>query len=162
MGKKIIDSASNIMYLVKPQVEKFKAEHPDETVIIAAASKARKMNNESGIGLGLGWATSRRAALILTENAFYCRDWVIPISKLKYAEIVSIPSIFGYTALVMKLADNEGNHYQFGLNNANLWLSQNVVSFKRTEPNKYYSWYILAARIFLLLAFIFWLIQLVN
>jgi hypothetical protein len=167
MSKHPLNSVSDTIFLdslqlVSPQVKKFKSEHPDETVIMAAATKARKMNSEHGISVGIGWAFARRGALILTEEAFYCGNWVIPISKLKYAEIATIPSILGYKGLLMKLADNNGNHFQFSLNNADLWLSQDIVSFKRTEPSKYYSLYIWGVRLALMVFFIYSLSQFVN
>jgi hypothetical protein len=162
MSKNIINQTTDTIYGVGSVVKKFEAEHPDETVIMAAATKAQKMDSESTVRMGVGWAFSRRGTLILTETAFYCRDWVIPIDKLKYAEIAQITSVFGAKAAVIKLADNTGYHYQFGLNDADAWLNQNIVSFKQQEVSQYYRIYIWAARLVLIAFAIYWIFNLVN
>lgn len=153
--KNILGRASDTMLNVQGTVDRIKKEYPDEIIIVGAATKARRTDDENNIGPGLGWATARRAALVLTDRAFYCGNWIMPLDKLKYTEYTHAPSIFGFKSIVMKIADNDGNHYQFGVNDMKHWLQQDVVKFKQTEPVAWYITYVWIVRIALLSLIIF-------
>ena len=58
----------NALYLVPVQVNKFKKLHPDVEVLIADATKARKVNSNEIAQYEVGWATARRGVLILTNK----------------------------------------------------------------------------------------------
>src|SRR5690606_26079041 len=95
----------------------------------------------------------------LTERAFYCGDWEIPINKLKYAEYVAIPSVFGMKSIVIKIADNDGNHYQFSVKDIDEWRQQEVVKFKKGELVSWFPIYIWATRLLLLVLLIYGLLS---
>lgn len=159
--KDSINQVSDTVYRVQATEDKFKLEHPDETIVIATATKARRTADEKTVSAGLGWATARRGSLILTERAFYCGNWEIPLDKLKYAEYVVIPTISGIKSIVIKIADNDGNHYQFGVSNMDKWFQQDIVKFKKGELVSWYPYYIWGVRIFVISLLIYYLYLLI-
>jgi hypothetical protein len=157
-----VDKTRDKLYGISSGIEEFKSKHPDEDVIVASGTTGRKMNEEENFSLSLSWLSSRRAALILSKTALYCQDWVIPLDKLKYAEITILPTVFTAKVLIIKVADSSGNHYQFGVNDVEDWLAQDVISFKRQKVSLAYSIYNWSLRFLLIGTVILWLSIILN
>lgn len=151
MINKILKIISDVFYLVPLALYRFRKSYPNEIIHAYGATKAHRTDSEQEIS-GSGWAFSRRGTLILTDERLLCGDWVIPVDKVKYAEA----TYFG-AAIILKVADNSGNHYQFGLQKDPAWIEQPVIPIKITdEPVKYsiyvkilryvvYAWLLFAA-----------------
>jgi hypothetical protein len=115
----------NAFYLVPLQVIKFRIQHPEEEVIIADGTKARKVKSNQETQYGIGWVTARRGVLILTSNNLRCGDWVIPISAIQEATLLSI-----FDGFLLKISTKDGDHYQFGIQHNPAWESQKVIPLK--------------------------------
>ena len=122
----------NAMYNVGGAVRRFMEQHPDEQILAAGASKARRMPEEKEVAYGAGWIVARRAPVILSDQRLMCGDWDILLAKIKYAEMMTLSGLFS-KSLVIKVADDSGNHYQFGVQYDPAWLEQNALSFKQVE-----------------------------
>jgi hypothetical protein len=125
MATSIFFTLTNLIYLVPLTVRNFQAAHPDETVLIAAAAKARRTHDEQPVQYDPSWITARRAAVILTDKRLVCGDWDIPLDKIVYAEMV----VFG-SGILLKIGDDAKGHYQFGMQWTSAWQEQHVLKIK--------------------------------
>lgn len=100
------------MYLVPLQLFFFKRSNPSVQVVMYGAAKSRKLPRSQEIEIDPGWISARRLALILTDKALVCGDWVIPLHDVKEAVLTRLGTTTGY---VLKIATQAGDHYQFGL-----------------------------------------------
>jgi hypothetical protein len=128
MANGILFTITNLIYLVPLIVQNFKAAHPDETVLIAAASKAQRNHDEQPVQYGAGWVTARRAPVILTDKRLVCGDWDVPLEKVIYAEMVTYGS-----GVILKIGDTDKFHYQFGMQWTSAWQEQGVLKIKPSE-----------------------------
>ncbi|MAU10125.1 MAG: hypothetical protein CL607_09910 [Anaerolineaceae bacterium] len=138
MAKDFLLGLTNAIYNVGGAVRRFVEHHPDEQLLAAGAAKARRMSEEQDVMYGVGWMVARRAPVILSDHRLKCGDWDIPLAKIKYAEIMTIRSFIS-KGFVIKVADDTGNHYQFGVPYDTAWLEQDVLSFKQVESSMSYS-----------------------
>lgn len=161
MWNAIIRKFTNLLYFVPLKLRQFRSEHPDERVIVAGGSKARKLDGDQEIERGLGWVFAKRATLILSDRAIICGSWTIPLSSIDDATLLRTSGMFS-EAFVLKVATNSGEHYQFGLPYDPRWEEQNVLEANVDETEIAYSMFSLAIRI-LLVAFIVWqMVELVG
>lgn len=109
----------NAVYLVPWRVSEFRKQHPDEEVLIADATKARKVAPGSEVRHEPGWVTARRGILMLTTSNLRCGDWVIPLSSIQEATLLHIPG-----GSVLNVSTRDGDHYQFGLQRNPAWERQ--------------------------------------
>jgi|YNPNPStandDraft_1061719.scaffolds.fasta_scaffold36173_2 N12 class adenine-specific DNA methylase len=59
---------ANAIYLVPARVNKFKKQHLEEEVLIADATKARKVKSNQQARYEMGWVIARRGVLMLTTT----------------------------------------------------------------------------------------------
>ena len=135
----------NTLYLVPLQVNKFRKQHPNEEVLIADATKARKVKSNEDAQYEMGWATARRSILILTTQGLYCGDWSIPLSTVQEATLLQIPS-----GSILKVSTQDGSHYQFGMQRNPAWDKQKVLPLRILRTVLKYSTTSLVLRLFLL------------
>lgn len=109
----------NTVYLVPLQVSRFRKQHPDEEVLIADATKARKVRPGSEVRHEPGWITARRGVLMLTTRNLRCGNWVIPLSSIREATLLHIPG-----GSVLSISTSNGDHYQFGMQRNPAWQRQ--------------------------------------
>ena len=89
----ILKGFSDTFYGVPAKVESYTQENPTRVILTSGATKARKFGpNEPVKYHGLGWMSSRRGTLILTDKQLVCGDWQIPISDIKEAFATSANS----------------------------------------------------------------------
>lgn len=150
----------NAIYFVSSQVEQYRAKNGNVPVLAAGATKARKLDEDEEIRSGIGWATSRRAVLMLTNEKLICGSWEIPLASIKDAQLLRVKSLFA-KALILKVAAEDG-YYQFGLQYDPAWENQTALKL-RIEDGKIQRSPILSlirALVFLCLlafcGFIFW------
>ncbi|MEL7433977.1 MAG: hypothetical protein AAFN11_08510 [Chloroflexota bacterium] len=127
MFKKFSKVLADWFYLVPFAVNRYRKAHPNETVLAYGATKAHRTDQENVVK-SYNWALSRRGTLILTDTRLVCGDWAIPLPKVKYAEVLTYGS--GY---ILKAGDNEGNHYQFAIQQDLMWTEQTALSLKMSE-----------------------------
>jgi len=152
MLAKVLKLIADWSYLTPLTMNKFRNQYPDETIYAYGATKARKTDAEEAVS-GTSWAFSRRSTLILTNERLKCGDWDIPIAKIKYAGA----SYFG-SAIILKIADASGNHYQFGLQKDDAWLHQPILPIKVTDEPIKYSKAISILRVIIYIGLASWLI----
>lgn len=109
----------NVVYLVPWRVNEFRKRRPDEEVLIADATKARKVKSGSEVRHEPGWFTARRSILMLTTRNLRCGDWVIPLSSIQEATLLHIPG-----GSVLSVSTRDGDYYQFGLQRNPAWERQ--------------------------------------
>lgn len=109
----------NTLYLLPLQVNRFKKLHPDQEVLIADITKARKMKSNEEARYEAGWITARRTVLIVTTQALVCGDWTIPLSSIQEAVLLHIPG-----GSLLKISTKDGAHYQFGIQRNPAWEKQ--------------------------------------
>jgi hypothetical protein len=112
----------NTVYLVPRQVNKFKKQHPNEEVLIADGTKARRVKSKEEAQYEIGWATARRSILILTTSGLYCGGWTIPLSNIQEATLLKISG-----GSLLKISTIDDLHYQFGLQRNPAWEKQKVL-----------------------------------
>jgi hypothetical protein len=122
MLDRFVRSMANSFYLVPGQVKKFKEQHPDTQVLVADATKARKVKSNAEGQYELGWATARRNVLILTTNGLFCGDWTIPLSNIQEATLIHISG-----GSLLKVSTTDGLNYQFGLQRNPEWEAQKIL-----------------------------------
>ena len=121
----------------KRQVRRYEHDHPESKVLVADATKARRMDVDKEVQREAGWITARRAILMLTKDALICGDWVIPLNQIDSVSLLEIKQgIFrGY---VLKVVSKE-NHYQFGLSYNPEWQTQSHFPLKAESATVGYS-----------------------
>ena len=135
----------NTLYLVPLQVNKFRRQHPNEEVLIADATKTRKVKSNEEAQYEMGWATARRSILILTTQGLYCGDWAIPLSTIHETTLLQIPG-----GSILKVSTHDGLHYQFGMQRNPAWDKQKVLPLRMLRTVLKYSITSLVLRLFLL------------
>jgi hypothetical protein len=115
----------NALYLVPLQVSKFRKQHPEEEVLIADGTKARKVVSNQEAKYELGWVTARRGVLMLTSSNLRCGDWIIPISNIQEATLLSISG-----GSLLKISTKDDDHYQFGMQRNPAWENQSIFPLK--------------------------------
>lgn len=135
----------NAIYFVPLQVNKFKKQHPEEEVLIADGTKARKVKSDQEAKYEVGWATARRGVLILTAKSLRCGDWVIPLSNIQEATLLHISG-----GSLLKISTNDDSHYQFGMQRNPAWENQTLFPLKVEQGALKFSKVSLVLRLLLL------------
>jgi hypothetical protein len=125
MLDKFLRTIANAFYLVPRQVRNFRGQHPDTEVLIADATKARRVEAHDETRYEMGWAIARRGVMILTTNGLYCGDWTIPIANIREATLLHIPG-----GSVLRVSTTDGVNYQFGLQRNPAWEEQKVLPLR--------------------------------
>jgi hypothetical protein len=149
-----------MVYLIPLQVRRFKNKNPDQQVFAAGATKARKMASESRIRFEPGWITSRRAALILTNDRLVCGSWEIPLTSIVSADLLRFRSLFG-GGCVLKIS-TDSDHYQFGLQYDPAWEEQTALKVTVTDEKIEYSIFSIVLRIIVLIILVRYILDLVT
>lgn len=147
----------NAVYLVPLRVNTFKKQHPDEEVLIADATKARKAASNDKARHELGWITARRGILMLTAKNLRCGDWIIPLSSIQEATLLHV---FGGSVLKVSTSDN--SHYQFGLQRNPAWERQTLFPCKIEHGALKFSKGALALRLLVLACMLYLAVQYYN
>ncbi|GAB5492980.1 MAG: hypothetical protein Phog2KO_31950 [Phototrophicaceae bacterium] len=127
MNHRAMKVIADWFYLTPIALNKFQKNNPDETIHAYGATKGQLHDSEQPLA-AYGWRSARRNTLILTDKRLICGDWEIQLNKVKYAEAV----MFG-SAIILKVADSSGSHYQFALQEAPMWFKQTVLPIKMSE-----------------------------
>jgi hypothetical protein len=137
---------------------KYLAEHPDETVLAADASKGIMTKGDKDIRRGAGWVTSQRAVILLSDKRIKCGQWDIPLDHITSSELIKINTTFG-PGQVLKLSTKDQHHFQFGMQMNSEWTEQTVLPLTLAEGKLKYSLFSIAVRLFLLGYLIYWIIE---
>jgi len=71
---------------VYSKARSLKRKEPDCSIVAASPAKGRKLREEKGTGLSLGWALAREDVLILTDGKLVFGDWHIPPVRITVTE----------------------------------------------------------------------------
>lgn len=152
MLNSILRIFTDIIYLVPFKIRNFKKNNPDIQVLVAGATKARKMKSDSTPEYEQGWATARRSILLLATNGFHCGDWFIPLANVKDVKLHRITG-----GLLLKVSTNDDSFYQFGLQVNPAWEKQTVLPMRAEQIALKFSSFSIILRI-ILIAFFIWVI----
>ncbi len=86
-----------------------------------SAISLRSSNQD--IQRGLGWVTTQRAVVLLTDNKIVCGKWTIPLDTISTAQLLKINSLFG-GGQVLKVQTTDDKNYQFGMQLNPEWTNQ--------------------------------------
>lgn len=100
------------LYRTSSAAARFEEAHPGERVMVAAACKAVRSDQELPLSRGSHWALARRANLVISEQRLVCGDWEIAVSDVTRAKRAAIQGTLS-RGVVLRLATASG-HYQFG------------------------------------------------
>lgn len=118
---------TNLLYGTPRAVSRFLARYPDEDVLAAGATKARVFSERNDeVQRSLGWATARRASLILSQKRLICGDWNIPLDSIDSSSYLRLSRRWS-KALVLRVHTKDAKSYQFGLSHDEAWLTQNAL-----------------------------------
>lgn len=147
---------TNAIYLTPFWVRRFQSRHPDERVIVAGATKARKMKEaDAPIRYEAGWVVSKRAVVMLTNKRIVCAGWDIPLSSITRAELQRFRSLWT-KACVLKVSTATDN-YQFGLQYDPKWEQQQALELPVEDTEIGYSLYSIITRV-IAVAFLIWFV----
>lgn len=152
--KKIVDT----IYRTNQVRRKYSKKNPDEKIWASDVSKGIRTKQNKDLERGIHWITSQRAVVLLTDEKLVCGKWVIKISEIKNAKIIRIKSIFG-GGQVLKIQTLDDDHYQFGMQLNNEWKAQSVLPINIEDGKVKYSNFSIAIRVFILIYFIYWVIE---
>ncbi|MFQ5857770.1 MAG: hypothetical protein ACE5LU_19365 [Anaerolineae bacterium] len=144
---------ANAIYLVPLQVKRFKAKEPDSQILVAGATKAQKGDEDTGVRYEPGWIVSRRGVLILTSDKLVCGFWEIPLTSVINATLLRFKGLLSRW-LVLKVATDDGSHYQFGLQYDPTWETQTALKLTVEDGKIKYSAFSIVVRVALILALI--------
>jgi hypothetical protein len=149
---------TNAIYGVEHHKKRFQAGYPEESVLAAGATKARRVSSEyAAVQHEAGWITARRAVVLLTNNRLICGSWVIPVSSIKSATLLRVKAWFA-KAFVLKISTDEG-HYQFGLQYDSDWEQQTAFPMVIEDSKIGYSFFSIALRIIIFILLILYIIE---
>ena len=155
MLKNLSRILTNTFYLVPFTVHRFKKQNPEEQILAASATKARKNPIDAKVQYEAGWITSRRGTLILTADRLVCGSWEIPIATITEATLLQYDKRTTSGFILDIYANNE--HYQFGLLYDPVWTQQTVLKLKVKNEKLEYSGFSIILRVGFLIVFV-WLI----
>ena len=116
---------SNTLYGVSAKINKVQALYPDQEIVVAGATKARKLEQDEDLSRNPRWITARRAVLILTDTSLHCGSWTINLEDIASAQLIRFKGTFS-KGLLLKVETQSRNHYQFGLQHDPRWEAQSV------------------------------------
>ena len=128
----ILREYASTVYGVSAAVARLEAQEPESTVLAAGAAKARRLAGETAVRSGFGWATARRATLILTKDKLVCGSWTIPLVSIEEATLLRVRGLVS-KGLVLKISIIDGIRYQFGLQYDPAWEQQTALRLTLEE-----------------------------
>lgn len=126
MINQLLKSLVDFIYGTKKIEQKFKSEHPDETVLASDASKGISSNQDKAVKGGTDWVTAQRAVILLTDKRIVCGKWNIPLDTITNAHLIEYSSLFS-NGQVLKVQTENGKYYQFGLQKNPEWTNQSAL-----------------------------------
>ena len=153
MLNRLIRRLTNLLYFVRFQVKWYETNHPDSEVLIADATKAKKMDGNTEIRYEANWMVAKRAVLMLTPSKLVCGNWEIPLSEVEEATLLKVRQLL-VTGYVLKVATSEA-HYQFGFQYNPAWEQQEHLPVEVKKGKIKYSVFSIIVRLILLA----WLVQ---
>jgi len=154
MLKKITD----FIYRTGRARRKHSAEHPDEQVVAADASKGIMTQGDGDIERGLDWVTSQRAVVLLSNKRIKCGQWDIPLENIVNAQLVKINTTFG-PGQVLKISTKDQDNFQFGMQMNQEWTNQSFLPLTLEKGKLKFSLYSIVVRLVLLGFIIYWLVE---
>jgi hypothetical protein len=148
----------NLLYLAPFAVMRFKRREPNSSIVIADATKAQKLYEDTEAVYGTNWAFSRRGVLILTEDELVCGSWEIPLSTVSKATLVHIKTFITNSG-VLKVSTLDGQHYQFGIPFSPPWEQQAVLKLDHENIDPKYAAISVAARLIVVVVIILLAVQ---
>lgn len=157
----ILKKITDFIYRTNSVRRKISANHPDESVLAANASKGIMTKENNDIKRGFDWATSQRAVLLLTNKRLICGEWDIPLEIIETAELVKIHTSFG-TGQVLKLTTNDQDNFQFGMQLNKEWTEQTALPLTLEKGKLKHSLYSIIVRLILVGYIIYWIVEKVK
>jgi hypothetical protein len=126
MINQILKRFVDIIYGTGRVRRKFELDNPNERVLAADASKGIVSTTNQDIHRGLGWVTSQRAVVMLTDKKIICGEWIIPLDKISAVQLLRINSLFG-GGNVLKVQTVDNKNFQFGMQLNPEWTNQQLL-----------------------------------
>ena len=152
--KKIMD----FIYGTGRVSRKYSTEHPDETVLVADASKGIMTKGDKDIKRGIDWVTSQRAVVLLTDKRIKCGQWDILLNNIANAKLTRINTTFGH-GQVLKIETNDQGNFQFGMQMNREWTEQTTLPLTLEKGKLKYSLLSIIIRLVLIGYLIYWIIE---
>ena len=149
---------TNTLYGVEHYKTKFQAGNPNEHILAAGATKARKVSSEfAKVQYEAGWIKAKRAVVLLTNDRLVCGSWEIPVSSIKTATLLRVKSLFA-KAFILKVSTDE-EHYQFGLQYDPDWEKHTAFPMVVEDSKIGYSYFSIALRIAVFILLMWYIIE---
>ncbi|MBQ7823898.1 MAG: hypothetical protein IJ338_06975 [Bacteroidaceae bacterium] len=126
MINQILKHFIDFIYGTKKIERRFKAEHPNETVLASDACKGISPNQDKDVKGGSDWITAQRAVILLTDKRIVCGKWDIPLCSITDAHLIEYSSLFS-SGQVLKIQTENGKFYQFGMQKNPEWINQSAL-----------------------------------
>jgi hypothetical protein len=157
----ILKKITDFIYGTGRVRKKYSVENPSEQIVAADASKGRMTKGNSDVKRDLGWVTSQRAVVLLTNKRLICGQWSIPLEDIFTSELVKINTTFG-PAQVLKITTNKQEHFQFGMQMNTEWTEQTVLPLSIEKGKIKFSLVSIVLRLILLGYLVYWIIERVT
>ena len=146
---KLARAITNFFYRVNSKKKSFAEANPSEPILVCQAAKAIELSKDKDPAYGVEWVTSQRVTFLMTSQKIYMGKWEIPLEQIKKAELLKFSSMFA-KGMLLKLATQQGKHYQVGMSYSVDIEQQQALPLKINDQKLKYSFLSIIARILLL------------
>jgi hypothetical protein len=154
MLDKLWVSLTNTLYGTSHRARSFQDKHTGTKIVIACATKGRKLKEDKNPQYDYRWALARRDTLILADTGLYCGDWEILLNNIREAKLFKIAS-----GAVIKVLTIDGWSYQFGIQTNPEWETQTILPLKVEKQGVQSSAIFLTLRLLMIVFFAYLAIQ---
>lgn len=142
----------NFFYRTTTLKKKYEEKHPNETVLVATASKGIVTTLEQSIQHGVSWLKAQRAVFMLTTEKIVCGKWCILLEDIERAELLKIRG-----GQVLKITTKDQQHYQFGMQHNQQIENQKHMPLIIKKGKVGYSFFSIVIRVILVLQILYFL-----
>lgn len=158
MINKLMKGLVDLLYGVKRVQKQFESNNPSETIYVANGSKGIMTSGNQDIKRGIDWIASQRAVILLTNKRIICGKWSIPLDNISEVKLLKVNSLLG-AGQILKVSTKDNDNYQFGMQVNPEWIHQKILPLTVEKGKIKYSIFSIALRLFLVVYFIYWLIE---
>lgn len=161
MINRLLKLLVDLIYRTNQVKENYQNKNPNETVLVADASKGILTKSNQNVAHGINWVTSQRAVIILTDTKIICGKWTIPLNTISSAELLKFNSLFG-GGQVLKIQTIDNQNYQFGMQFNPEWTKQHRLALTLEKGKIKHSIFSIIVRIIAIGLLFYWISELFN
>ncbi|AOW10734.1 hypothetical protein [Flavobacterium gilvum] len=158
MTHKLLKGLVDLIYRTEKVRQKYQNENPNETVLVADASKGIVTTSNQDIMNGLNWVTSQRAVILLTDKKIICGKWTIGLDTISAVQLIKFNSLLG-SGQVLKIQTTDDKNYQFGMQFNPEWTNQQRLPLILEKGKVKHSAFSTAVRLIAIVLLIYWLYE---